>query len=101
MWLVALSATPKSLLHEIFAHHKDVASCNDAKPTGACIHKQGYNCQQDDVVIPGAYIAPVTAALSPALTVIEQKSFSLSISLAAFPHFGNYLRGPPAVYSFC
>ncbi|HUQ67740.1 MAG TPA: hypothetical protein VM101_16375 [Flavitalea sp.] len=53
--LMLLSIMPKILLHDVFADHSDVTSCNDSSVYGPCIHQQGYNCQQTDLVVPGAY----------------------------------------------
>ena len=54
--LILLSITPKLFLHELLADHKDTPSCNDTRLVGPCIHKQGYNCQQSELVVPHAFI---------------------------------------------
>ena len=54
--LLMITITPKTFLHDILADHKDAPSCNDARLDGPCIHKQGYNCQQSDIVVPAAYL---------------------------------------------
>ena len=56
MLLLMLSITPKLFLHEILANHKDSTSCTDVTPGTPCIHKQGFNCEQSEVVVPNAYL---------------------------------------------
>jgi hypothetical protein len=52
-----VGVAPKSYLHEMFADHEDAPSCSDTYTDGPCIHKQGLNCAQAEIVVPASYDA--------------------------------------------
>lgn len=56
MMLVIVSITPRLYLHDLFANHTDVSYCNHSQEAGPCIHAQGYNCQLNELVVPGEYM---------------------------------------------
>jgi len=80
--LLMLSITPKLFLHEVLADHKDAPSCNDTNLEGPCIHKQGFNCQQSDLVVPTAYLLNASTVLvqSAGLGVIEKFSYAAHLT---------------------
>jgi hypothetical protein len=96
LFLLVLSITPKSFLHEIFAHHSDVTACTDANVTGPCIHKQGYNCQQTDLVVPSLYeMCVVTITVQPPVGFsTSTELFSSSILQQSVSGISG--RGPPS-----
>jgi len=93
--LLMLSITPKLFLHEVLADHKDAPSCNDTNLEGPCIHKQGFNCQQSDLVVPTVYLINASTALvqSADFRVIQKFSYSshLTKNIVSLSHE----RGPP------
>jgi hypothetical protein len=97
--LLMLSITPKFFLHEIFADHNDAASCNDTKLVGPCIHKEGYNCQQSDLVVPNAYLVIESPELIPYHDFRDARiltySFCLTKSFVCLSHG----RAPPHMYN--
>lgn len=94
--VLMLSITPKTFLHDILADHKDAPSCNDARLDGPCIHKQGYSCQQSDVVVPSAYlIAEVKDVVKHPQFFIREK-FSCTSSLIQNFVSLTQERAPPA-----
>jgi hypothetical protein len=85
---------PKTFLHDVFANHTDVTSCNDSGINGACIHKQGFNCQLTDLVVPSVYtVNELRSATIPLFSPVQNYIFKLTI-----PE-NNYSvsqgRGPP------
>jgi hypothetical protein len=93
--VLMLSITPKTFLHDVLADHKDAPSCNDARLDGPCIHKQGYNCQQSDVVVPSAYlIAEIKDVITHPLFFIKEK-FSCTPSLTQNFLSHSHERAPP------
>ena len=89
-----LSIVPKTFLHDVFAHHTDVTACNDVDLTSPCIHKQGYNCQQTDIVVPLAY-TPGDASVKIIADVETVPLISFSTSYLKNSHSAISGRGPP------
>jgi hypothetical protein len=91
-----LSITPKVFLHELLADHKDAPSCNDAKLYGPCIHKQGYSCQQSDLVVTKVYL------VGQSQEVVRPPNFCFTANLSySSPLTKNFVthsqeRAPPA-----
>jgi hypothetical protein len=93
--VLMLSITPKTFLHEVLADHKDAPSCNDARLDGPCIHKQGPNCQQSDVVVPSAYlITEIKDVITHPHFFIREKT-SCTSSLAQYFVSHSRERAPP------
>lgn len=91
-----LGITPKSLLHELFADHDDVIACNDVDLSGPCIHKQVFNCEQSDLVVPSVYLATVQpgatlteGTVSKVISHYSSRTLNTNVS-------GIAGRGPPA-----
>lgn len=93
-----LSITPKTLLHHLFAQHTDQESCNDNVVKGPCIHQQGFNCQQSDIVVPVSYLqSDVIAVNHPQFHFYKPQSFYGRSILIAFSA-SYYRRGPPNIH---
>ena len=92
--LMVLSIMPKTFLHELFANHQDVEVCNDSKVQGPCIHKQGYSCQQADLVVPSAYTCSDADLEKDFSFLIVETSDYTSALLSDFHSFSSG-RGPP------
>lgn len=94
--LLLLSITPKSFLHEMLARHQDTPSCSDTMLEGPCIHKQGYSCQQSDLVVPSVYLMSESNELIHHRDYcIVDKIFSGSSLIKTFP-IRLHDRAPPA-----
>ncbi|HVY73381.1 MAG TPA: hypothetical protein VG890_01045 [Puia sp.] len=93
--LFSFSVTPKLLLHQLIANHRDTAY-SVSKDQKATVDKAGFNCHAEDLVvnipfIPGAEtVYPVT--LPSTLVSFSSKVFD---ALTAQEFFFE-LRGPPA-----
>jgi hypothetical protein len=91
---MVLSVMPKIFLHELFANHQDVEVCNDSKVQGPCIHKQGYSCQQADLVVPSSYTCNDAGFEKHHSFVPIEASDVTSLLLLNF-HSSTSGRGPP------
>ena len=92
--LMLLSIMPKTFVHDLFAHHTDVTACNDQDLQGPCIHKQGFNCQQTDLVVPGSYtISDFSNILHPVFPAVTLTVVSSSLHQNILSTACN--RGPP------
>ena len=94
--LLMLSITPKTFLHDILADHQDVQFCNDEEVNGPCIHNQGFNCQQADIVVPLTYQAPTLLVIPPVAMPHVSHADYISFSALLAPQHSSFLRGPPA-----
>ena len=92
--LMVLSIMPKTFLHELFANHQDVEVCNDSKVQGPCIHKQGYSCQQSDLVVPSSYTC-TDADLEKDFSFVIVEASACSSALLSNFHSSSSGRGPP------
>ena len=91
-----LGITPKTLLHELFADHQDIVACNDVDLNGPCIHKQGFDCEQSNLVAPSAFILAAHPELNHSAGFVSKIT----------PHYFSFIsgnkvfvaadRGPPA-----
>ena len=96
LMVTLLSVTPKSLLHHILANHSDQPTCNDNIVNGPCIHRQGFNCEQASLVVPGGYtMDEATITKVPRLYFANKETIFIRPALAGFSH-AFHLRGPPA-----
>ncbi|MBL7698747.1 MAG: hypothetical protein JNK79_11330 [Chitinophagaceae bacterium] len=96
MLVLMLGITPKSLLHELFANHEDIVACNDVDLNGPCIHKQGFNCEQSDLVAPSAFILAVHSELTHSTGVVSKADSNYSSFILSNKVFVAADRGPPA-----
>ena len=94
--LLTLSITPKSFLHEMLADHKDAPSCNDVNLESPCIHKQGYSCQQSDVVVPNCYLGSDSQGSIVHANCCDDKKYFHSFSYTQSFTNHSHGRAPPA-----
>jgi len=92
-----LSIMPKTYLHELFADHEDTSLCYDSPTTGPCIHQQGFNCQQAELVVPVSYVSSDND-----FTLSERKFFIVASRIISFALLQVHIcedsdRGPPVL----
>jgi hypothetical protein len=92
--LFALSNTPKILIHDLIAKHRDYLSWNhDIK--GPQVNKAGFNCHFENFVAESPFIYVCTAIenIIPSHFAIARSN--LAKSFFSQHHFFCELRGPP------
>lgn len=94
--LFAFSITPKIMLHDLVANHKDRPfTANDSNSKEFDV--SGFHCHVDNLVVESPFLGECLApALIPRL--VHKPVFSLTTHRFHFTaHFYFALRGPPAV----
>lgn len=95
LFLFGFSVTPKKILHDIFANHKDNAHRTD-EVSFQQLNQTRFNCDTDNLVVESAFTehdysidiaAPVAVAIRQSIACYHFYSSSL---------FFFELRGPPA-----
>ena len=94
--VLMLAITPKSFLHHVFADHSDAIQCNDSLREGPCIHKQGFNCQQADLVAPSHFTLHNEVMISKGNDIMSLPVHPFSSSLFENLILSITERGPPA-----
>jgi len=94
--LFALSAAPRSWLHDLFAKHKDSYGflVNDAKTT---VTAQHINCQCDSIVVHEPYLLEQPATLLALLPFSNQHDLLLKEPVLPSQPLFIELRGPPSL----
>lgn len=97
--IFSISVAPKAYFHDLIAHHKDYSNCNDFHKNSV-LHKEGYNCHFDDLVVSTPFTVPAERNLPPVTVYFDQPPVRFCFrSLPAFiKQIDN--RGPPAIESF-
>jgi hypothetical protein len=94
MMLFVFSITPRKLLHDFVAHHKDAVPV--AAGDNPVFSAAGFNCKTDNLVA----VSPFTGVendFEPAVFyVFPQKRDTLLLRFYSSPYFYFELRGPPA-----
>jgi hypothetical protein len=94
----AFSITPKIILHNVVANHKDTPLSSGSEKN-AQVNKAGFNCNCDNLVVE----SPFTEELEPFQIIINNffapQIIKNSNSIKAVAHFHPSLRGPPAFYT--
>ena len=97
-----LGITPKRVLHDFVANHKDAISTELTKNnTGqkASFSNSGYHCHVDDLVVEGLFLHTTGEfQLKQPLFYNEHPSQPYYINLLLLNHISR-LRGPPLNYS--
>ena len=93
--VMLLSIMPKNLLHDVFADHTDITSCSDTNLPGPCIHNQGYNCKQSDIVVPTFYLSLPLDCIESINLITEYKTDLIAVAIYGFRQTTS-ARGPPA-----
>jgi len=99
-----LGITPKRVLHDVVANHKD-AICNEIEKNNtaqnASFSNSGYHCCVDDLVVEGLFLpASGEILFKQPLCYNEYYCQPYYINLLLLKHVSR-LRGPPLNYSVC
>ena len=94
----AFSITPKIILHNVVANHKDTPFASNAEKN-AQLNKAGFNCNCDNLVVE----SPFTDYYEP-FQIIINKSFLPQIikninGVKTIAQYYPALRGPPAFHA--
>lgn len=98
MALFAFAITPRIILHDAVAHHKDTPFATNDKQD-AQLNKAGFNCNCESLVVE-----------SPFTSILEVESLQLLTMYAPLPAVGkenlsfihrfySKLRGPPVTFA--
>lgn len=97
--IFSISAAPKIYFHDLIADHKDYSGCNDFHKN-LVLHKEGYNCHFDDLVVSSPFIIQAEKVITPVSVYFDKPP----VSLHSYFHsaFAKQLdnRGPPPFQSF-
>ena len=97
--LFAFSITPKKVLHDLVANHRDTHSkaCSDNSTTK--IVKAGFNCNCDNLVVESPFVNDlVPVHFNVAKQFAQQQTFFRN-NFNSLHHFYSELRGPPVNYA--
>lgn len=93
--LFAFSVTPKKLLHDIIAHHKD-----NIQKTGEVnfeqLNQTRFNCDTDNLVVESVFTEHDCSIELPVPTAVSILQNIASYHYYSFSLFFFELRGPPA-----
>lgn len=91
----AISATPKVYFHPFLARHNDVSFCKEANKAPTHLHRQGFNCHFDQLVVALPYIyQPASISVdAPALYSEKNAVYLQSYLHCVTTHTES--RGPP------
>lgn len=94
----AFSITPKIILHNVVANHKDTPLASNTEKN-AQVTKAGFNCNCDNLVVE----SPFTDYQEPFQVLINNFYLPQVIkdvnSIKTVVHFHTALRGPPAFHA--
>ena len=93
--LFAFSITPKLLLHDLVANHKDSPLPSSAK-NNAAFNKAGFNCGCDNLVVESPFVENPVAALSIVPQIFSSLFTAEPNDFISLVHFYIELRGPPS-----
>ena len=95
--LFAFSTTPKQWIHDILFHHKDVYTiCTDGS-TKNHLHKSGFHCELDNIVVLSTFVSDVSY-VEPKAPLLHSVYYSKNVSsFSSTPFLFTDLRGPPAI----
>jgi len=94
--LISLATTPKLLLHNIFANHKD-ASFQLSKDGHTKLANAVINCHTQDLVVVAPFIDHSFDEHSSPITSFKLPYTETVTSLLSLTDFYFELRGPPAI----
>ncbi|OQP39801.1 hypothetical protein A4H97_16390 [Niastella yeongjuensis] len=95
--LFAFSITPKKVLHDLVANHRDTHSKACADHITTKIVKAGFNCNTEDLVVESPFIennCTIDLPEPPALSLIFSERPE---NFYYFHQIFAELRGPPAI----
>jgi hypothetical protein len=93
----AISITPKAYFHEVIARHKDVSVCTHPPQAAHCIHKQGFNCHFDDLVVTAPFLLGKAIDSFDSIARFPNMSSVYKESFLACSLLQKKGRAPPAV----
>jgi hypothetical protein len=93
----AISVTPKAYFHEVIARHKDVSVCTHPPQAAHCIHKQGFNCHFDDLVVTAPFLLEKNNYSFDIIARYSNTSAVYKASFLACSLLQKKGRAPPAV----
>jgi hypothetical protein len=93
----AISITPKTYFHEVIARHKDVSVCTHPPQAAHCIHKQGFNCPFDDLVVTAPFLLEKDNYSFDIIARYPNKSAVYKESFLAYALLQKNGRAPPAL----
>ena len=94
LMVFAFSVTPKILLHNLVANHKD-SEIKSNFSNEEQFSKSGFNCNCDNLVVESPFVNDfIPVHLSAAKQFAQHQTFFRN-GFASFHHFYLELRGPP------
>jgi hypothetical protein len=94
--LISLATTPKLVLHNIFANHRD-SSFQLGKEGHANLANAAINCHIQDLVVEAPFINHSIAEISTPAVSFKLPYTESVASLLSLTDFYFELRGPPAI----
>lgn len=94
--LFAFSITPKLILHDLFARHKDLAAVSSSDDL-ARISLSGFRCNCENLVVESPFVAEITNfEIEPRRDLSSPPAGAVSEFHNA-THFFPEFRGPPSI----
>ena len=94
--IFALSITPKKLLHDLVANHRDKQALSFADNSTSQINRAVFNCHCDNLVAESSFTDDYSPIIFLTPGVFAKRSSSPVVCFYATRHFIFGLRGPPA-----
>ena len=95
--LFAFSITPKKLLHDVVAGHRDTKCTLDhSHDANGQLTNAGYNCQTDNLVIESPFENSSSLIETFVAVIYAQQNEVSKNNFFSLKHFTVALRGPPA-----
>ncbi|HZE83461.1 MAG TPA: hypothetical protein VE035_04090 [Puia sp.] len=96
--LFTFGTTPKKILHDLFAHHKDMSARTGGNIRTAQLINSGFSCNCESQVVE----SPFTEALTPLELILPSFTWPEKFSrIDTISHWAlvpySALRGPPTV----
>jgi hypothetical protein len=92
--MFAFSITPKLLLHDLIANHRDTPLKNSTDKN-ARIDVAGFNCSCDNLVVESPFVEDVISAGTAVPIFYAQHNESVINRINSVSQFYFRLRGPP------
>lgn len=88
---------PRTLLHDAFGHHQDIGQCTYPDKSADHIHKQGFSCDVQQLVVKLPYTFVLSLALLPMkASLFEPQVFEIADPLLTFSAETSG-RAPPSM----
>jgi hypothetical protein len=96
--IFGFSITPKIILHDIVANHKDTPFQSNHNQT-AQLSAAGFSCNCDNLVVESPYTKDFNALQIKTILFFKSHFADVVSSFYSQHHFYSGLRGPPAFIS--